>query len=357
MSRTPGYGRLQAALHRVAFAAPTAQLGLADLERWWFRRELARVQPGPPVLVTALPRAGTTTLLSLLAGCPEFATHTYRDMPFLLCPLLWRALSRAFPRSTAPRERAHGDGIPIALDSPEAFEEVLWGAFWPEHYTARTIVPWRDCRRDEFVAFYAEHRRKIVALRARDEPRAHRYLAKNNLHVARIPALWHAVPDATVLVPFRDPVQQAFSLRQQHLRFLAIHRAQPFARWYMAALGHFEFGANLRPVDFDAWVGTRDLAAAEQLPFWLEYWQRTYQQLLGNVDERLVFVDFGRLAASRDTTPLATRLALVDPPALAQQAARLQPLPERAVDVGGVTQALWDAVGETFAGLQRRSLR
>ena len=31
-----------------------------------------------------LPRAGTTLLLELLAGCPEFAAQTYRDMPFVV---------------------------------------------------------------------------------------------------------------------------------------------------------------------------------------------------------------------------------------------------------------------------------
>jgi hypothetical protein len=348
---------LQVALHRLAFATKTAQIGLADLERVWFRRELARVRVGAPVLITALPRAGTTMLTTLLAGCPEFATPTYRDLPFVLCPMLWRALSRRFPRHDAARERAHGDGIPITLDSPEAGEEVLWGAFWPEHYTARSVVPWRDCRRDEFVGFYTEHRRKVVALRAREEPLANRYLAKNNLHVARLPALWQAVPDATVVVPFRDPLQQAFSLRQQHLRFLGIHREQPFARWYMRSLGHCEFGADLRVVDFAGWVGARDLTTAEHLSFWLEYWLHAYRHLLGIHDDRLVFVDFADLAQRRDTAPLAARLALADGAVLAQQASRLRPLPAREVDAAGVAKGLLDAARDTFTQLQRRALR
>jgi len=275
-----------------------------------FRQELHATAMGPPVFVTALPRAGTTMLLELIAACPEFAVHTYRDMPFVLCPMLWRGFSRRVRRSVAPRERAHGDGISISPDSPEAFEEMIWSAFWPEHYGARTIAAWTTCKHPEFAEFFSNHRRKIVALRARDEPRARRYVSKNNLNIARIPALFEVVPEATVVVPFREPVQQAWSLLAQHVRFLAIHRDDPFARRYMAAIGHFEFGANLRPIDFGGWVGTRDAEDALQLRCWLEYWLATYRHLLAHAhDERLVFVDFSSLATTRDVAPLAARRA------------------------------------------------
>ena len=35
-------------------------------------------------------------------------------------------------------ERAHGDGMTIGYDSHEAFEEVLWRAFWPGISILRT---------------------------------------------------------------------------------------------------------------------------------------------------------------------------------------------------------------------------
>jgi Sulfotransferase family len=358
VSSAPAYGRLDRALHRVAFATRRAQLGTADLEERMFRRELRSTAIGPPVLVTALPRAGTTMLLELLAACPDFAAHTYRDMPFVLCPMLWRAFSRRFRRSAQPRERAHGDGIRISSDSPEAFEEVLWSVFWAEHYGSRSIAPWTTCARPEFAEFFASHRRKIVALRARDEPRARRYVSKNNLNIARIPAIWEAVPDATVVVPFRDPVQQAASLLRQHLRFLALHRDDPFARRYMAAIGHFEFGANLRPIDFGGWVGTRDLEAAQHLPFWLDYWLATYRHLLAHAsDERLAFVDFTRLAATGDVAALGARLGIADIGALRHHASRLQPPPVREVDLSAVTPTVRAALRDTFAVLAGRAVQ
>jgi hypothetical protein len=359
MNAGSAHGRLDRLLHRFAFATRRAQLGLADLEQRLFRAELQRTVVGAPVFVTALPRAGTTMLHELLAGCPEFATNTYRDMPFVLCPMLWRALADRLRRRAAspePRERAHGDGITISLDSPAALEEVLWLACWPEHYRGREIVPWPVAAKPEFRQVFADHRRKVIALRARREPRAQRYLAKNNLHIARLPMLSATVPDALVVVPFRDPVQQAASLLRQHQRFLELHRQDAFARRYMAAIGHFEFGANLRPVDFGGWLGARPLAAALELPFWLEYWLATYRCVLDHaIGERFLLIDFEQLARSRNVMALGARLAIADRAALHRSAERLRPLPMREVDVAAVPPQLLAAVRDTFAALVRRT--
>jgi hypothetical protein len=166
------------------------------------------------------------------------------------------------------------------------------------------------------------------------------------------------VPDATVLVPFRDPVQQAASLLLQHVRFTALHREDAFSRRYMAAIGHWDFGANLRPIDFGGWFGTRDADGAMHLPFWLDYWLATYRHLLEHAhDERLVFVDFASLAATGDVAALAARLAIADEAPLRLQAARLRPLPVRDVDLSAVPLATRDALRDTFTALARRALR
>ena len=56
----------------------------------------------------------------------EFETLTYRDMPFILAPLLWDKISRPLRKAGEKVERAHGDGMMVSFDSPEAFEEVVW---------------------------------------------------------------------------------------------------------------------------------------------------------------------------------------------------------------------------------------
>lgn len=309
------YSALDRCLHRAAFSTLWLQRGLAEVEDRIFRRRLDRSAVVRPVFIAGLPRAGTTLLLEILAATPVFAAHTYRSMPFVLTPLLWDAYSRPFRASSAAAdatvERAHGDGMTIGYDSPEAFEEVVWRAFWPKKYRDDRIVPWTADDQDdrgEFDAFFRSHVAKVVALRQADGP-PRRYLSKNNANIARLPKLRRLFSDAVLVVPFRDPAAQALSMHRQHVNFCELHAASPFARRYMADLGHFEFGANLRPIDFGAGTGATTLppridsdatklppgadSDATELPpgahaahaarnpnFWLRYWCSAYRHLL-----------------------------------------------------------------------------
>lgn len=352
-----GYGFFDRCLHRFAFATPWAQKGMADMEERIYKKELAAVRGGgPPVLVTALPRAGTTILLEMLAATETFAAHSYRDMPFVLSPMLWNGISRPFRRADAPRERAHGDGIQISLDSPEAFEEIVWLAFWKEHYGDASIRPWTRCDESEFVEFMRAHMRKVVALRARQKPTACRYASKNNLNIARIPALWGAFPDAIVVVPFRDPLQHAASLLRQHERFLAMHRDDDFVRRYMRGIGHFDFGANLAPVDFDGWLGGRSVHdEAHDLAFWLDYWIAAYTHVLAHADrERLHLVCFESLGQNPDLAPLARALEMDDPGDLCAQAKILSPAKAHPIDTTGLSSELVQTARDLYAQLAAR---
>ena len=61
----------------------------------------------------------------------------------------------------------------------------------------------------------------------------------------------------------------------------------------MAGIGHFDFGANLRPVNFNAWLSTTNSKDATKLSFWVEYWVATYSHLSKQQGEqvRLVFYE------------------------------------------------------------------
>ena len=80
------------------------------------------------VFVSGLARSGTTILLNAIYGSNEFASLSYQDMPFVLAPNLW---SKLFFKKQENNliERAHGDGIRVSAESPEAFEEVFWMTF------------------------------------------------------------------------------------------------------------------------------------------------------------------------------------------------------------------------------------
>ena len=356
MSFRNSYSWLDRCLHRLAFSTRSAQLGVADLESRRFRGELAATSAARPIFVTGLPRSGTTILLELISRTPSVATHIYRDMPFVLAPMVWGGFARRFAKADKPRERAHGDGIQISLDSPEAFEEMVWMAFYGDRYRGDTISPWTAVDDQEFLQFLSDHMRKVIALRRRSKLTASRYASKNNLNIARMPALLDAFGDAVALVPFRDPVQHAASLLKQHKRFTAMHRDDPFARRYMRGIGHFDFGDNLKPVDFDGWWSSRSSAGPDQLTFWLEYWCATYRALLDHADhDRLHLIGFEQLSAASGLTALA-HAAGIQTEELAEPARILAPASPREVDIAHTPSDLIDRAHEINAQLQARCL-
>jgi hypothetical protein len=306
------YSPVDRLLHRLSFATAGLQADLADLEELIYRRRLAGVSASRPVFLAALPRAGTTLVLEFLAALDGFASHSYRDMPFVELPLLWHGLSRWFHQSAVERERAHGDGIMIGLDSPEAFEEMLWHARYPGQYRDDRIVPWTDCGDAELVRALTGHMRKVIALRGPATGATARYLSKNNGNIARLECLRRGWPDATIIVAVREPVQHAASLLRQHTRFLELHAADGFAREYMKGVCHFDFGDNLRPIDFGGWLATAVHRDARTLGFWLEYWVAAYEHLLahGQAQAQLLSFDAFCASPSRGLGWLADVLAL-----------------------------------------------
>jgi hypothetical protein len=306
------YTRIERMLHGMAFAGVGLQKNISEIEGMVFARQLADVTPAPPTFVSSLPRAGTTLLLESLCASGEFATHTYREMPFLFCPLLWSQISTPFRKTQSLRERAHGDGMMVGYDSPEAFEEVFWRAYWPEKYAADRIQVWSSEDRDvddEFLGFFMQHMRKLVALRrGQGGIEASRYISKNNGNIARFSAISAMSPDAVILTPFREPIDHVRSLLRQHLNFSEIHRREIFARDYMRSIGHLDFGANLKPVNFGGWMDG-PLPTPDTLEFWLTYWCATFEHLLAHRDARVNFISYERLCA--DPVGGLTRIAEV----------------------------------------------
>ncbi len=291
------YSRVDRLVHRLAFAGPGVQLAAADIEDGLFKAELAKVESGAPVFVTSLPRAGTTILLTALATAPELCCHLYRDMPFVMTPMLWSRISGRFQKTATLQQRAHGDGIEIGYDSPEAFEEMIWRAFWPEKFGADAITLSGSADlRPEARDFFLRHFAKIVALRSGQTPPAGRYLSKNNGNVSRIDLILTMFPEAQILVPVRHPLTHAASLRRQHLLFLDRHGKDPFAERYMRDIGHYEFGALHRPVLFEEFRTLAQGTTPSDLDYWFAYWIAAFRHVAAR-RERLHLLGYEALCA------------------------------------------------------------
>lgn len=260
-----GYSALDKTLHRLVLGSPAVAEMTHDIERGLFLKAAPQDQ-GRHVFVTGLARAGTTILMREIHRTGQFGSLTYADMPFVLAPNLWARLSSK-GRDPGPRaERAHGDGIEVDTQSPEALDEVYWRLFDGATYIGPDGLAPHAPDEDVITGY-----RDLIRLILRRTGKA-RYVSKNNNNILRIGTLARALPDADFLVPLRDPLTHAASLLNQHERFLD---ADPFTRDYMTWLGHHEFGATHRPFLFDGHPEGDPMT----LDYWLRVWIAAYSAL------------------------------------------------------------------------------
>ena len=283
------YSRLDQTLHHLVLDSPARSEMLFDIEGALTRAD-GDAAGQRHVFVVGLARAGTTILMRAIHQSAAFASLTYRDMPFVMAPNLWRRLSQFSNRNQASAERSHGDGILVDFDSPEALEEPFWRTFCGADYIGPDAL--RPHQPDE--AAVEKYRRFVqhVLVRYGRE----RYLAKNNNNILRLPAIREAFPASIILIPFRRPVAQSLSLLAQHQRFVS--EDDKFVAQYMMWLAHHEFGVYQRPFVVD---DKHPVGAPDQVNYWLSMWGSVYAYLLALAeagDEAIIPVCYEDLCGS-----------------------------------------------------------
>lgn len=300
------YGAGSKLLHHLVLGHSFVGEAIFDLENLMYASRSPDVSEGKHVFVAGLARAGTTILMRKLYENGQYCSLTYRDMPFIMAPNLWRVLANLSPRNKEMQERSHGDGLNVNYDSPEALEEVFWRVFCGADYIQnKGLVPMSAS--DEITGKF----RSFIALILKDH-RDKRYLSKNNNNILRLESITNAFPNAVILIPFREPVQQAYSLMKQHQRFLRLHTTDPFSKKYMAWLAHHEFGSDHRPFLFHGKPNGREDAG--NLSYWVKLWINTYLYIIENRPTQAILLNYenlcddtefvwGRLAEKIDLRP------------------------------------------------------
>ncbi len=337
--------------HLLAFSSPS----VLRFASWLEEKVMGKAAMSPtaePIFVTSLARGGTTAVLNALYDVPGVATHIYRDMPFLTAPNLWNKLAGGDKRAVERHQRAHGDGLEIDLDSPEAFEEVLWKLFWPNHFAAAEIKPWATSDRNVAAErFFARHMDKIIG--ARLKKRGHgqtdlaRYCSKNNANIARITFLKEAFPGCHIVVPVRRPEAHAASLLRQHKNFLTQQAEDDFIRRYMNDIGHYEFGQIHKPIAFAGF----DPAAYDPMTgnYWLAYWISAFEAVLAQQDNCLfVLQDDLRSKPNETMGALCRKLGLTQDPSIFEGYFRGTP---DKVSADGYDPALLKKANDVYAAL------
>lgn len=253
---------------------------LGNLETRLLAEPLAETRIDQPIYIAGLARSGSTLLLEMLAWLPQVVSHRYRDYPALYTPYFWnRFLGYTPQRKATAVERTHRDGILITPESPEAFEEILWMAFFTQLHNPRvSAVLEAGTHNPAFEAFYRAHIRKLMLVRS-----GRRYLSKGNYNITRLEYLIELFADARFIIPVREPAWHIASLMKQHALFCKGLQGNPRALSHLQRVGHYEFGLDRRPINtagegavqviIDLW------AKGAEVEGWARYWDHIHSYL------------------------------------------------------------------------------
>lgn len=284
------YSWLQENLHKFLLSSKFMRKVTYDFENLFFSslKEIDNIDNH--VFVAGLARSGTTILLNAIHKTGFFSSLSYQDMPFILAPNLGSKISFN-KKNTNLIERAHGDGIKISVKSPEAFEEVFWKTF--------------DERKNNSKINFKNY---VELINRRYKKK--RYLSKNNQNIKRIELILQIFPNSKVLIPFRNPVQQAYSLLNQHKKFIELAKTDSFISDYMKLIGHTEFGPNYFPIYRQNLNYKDDL----NINHWIEQWYFVYGNYMETLknNKNVNFICYEKLCKSTDYWLNILRLLNID---------------------------------------------
>jgi hypothetical protein len=252
------------------------------------------------LFVSGLARSGTTALLRNLHQTRKFVSLTYADMPFVLAPNAWEKIKKG-SSNTGLKERAHQDGIYIGDESPEALDEFFWKVFLDDNYIQKDRLVSIDIPGSVF-----EEYKKYIALilRKYHHDNNQRYLSKNNNNILRLKDILREFPESYIVIPFRNPLQQALSLLKQHNMFCDLQQKNSFVLDYMNWIGHHEFGLNQKPfyLKNDLVFDKMLQSDKRDVNFWLLSWVNYYTYVLANfVGNNCLFVSYENLCQNPES--------------------------------------------------------
>lgn len=312
---------------------PELWIRAGNFESSILRDRIDAVRIDRPIYIAGLARSGTTILLEILASHPGIATHQYRDFPPIFTPYAWNWWLGRMPRGEMkPVERTHNDGIFVTADSPEAMEEVIWMTFFPHlHDPRRTNVLDASVDSPRFEAFYRDHIRKLILTRG-----GQRYASKENYNLTRLEYLLKLFPDARFVIPIRRPADHIASLIKQHRMLAEGHRRQPRSLVHFQRVGHYEFGADMRPINTGDSARVAEISdlwlRGEEVRGWARYWAMVYDFVadrLASVSAlraASIVVPFEQMCEQPETvlTSVCAHCGLEQPDFVARHAERLR---------------------------------
>lgn len=184
------------------------------VEDWYARHpEIEDVQPERPVMITGMPRTGTTALAKALSLEPGFRLlRSWEQHPPVPPPVL--EMEATDPRRLAmiarleQRLKDQPELVAMHLHDVDTTEEdvsLLWLEFRAQAFTLPLFGYHAWWREGDMKAAYAYQRRVVKLLQSRRPPS--RWLFKAPHYSFHLDDVDTAYPDAKFLVTHRDPVK------------------------------------------------------------------------------------------------------------------------------------------------------
>ncbi len=277
------YSFLDKILFKIFLGNNIFQEVLFDVEKFFFYKK----KNTKTLIITGLPRSGTTILLNELYKTGKFSSLTFQDLPFILSPNIYFFLKKYFKiflliniwerflkkNEKKKYERIHNDGIFVSDEMPEAFDEVFWRVFQNKKYIKKDSLLTHNIEEYEMSEY-----EKYIDIVARKENKNF-YLSKNNNNILRLNS-YKNLKNFFIIITFRDPLFHSYSLIKTHNIISNYQKENNFIINYMNYLVHHEFGLNLKTLKFDEEFIT-DYENTD-INFWLSYWIYIYENILQN---------------------------------------------------------------------------
>jgi len=278
------YSFLDKLLFKIFLGNNIFQEVLFDVDKFFFLKKKKKIKF---LIITGLPRSGTTILLNKLYKTKKFSSLTFQDLPFILSPNIHYFLKKNLKNillinfwekfikknKKVEYKRIHNDGIFVSDEMPEAFEEVFWRVFKDRNYILQNQISVHNINTYEME----EYHKYINIITHRKNKNL--YIAKNNNNILRLNRLKN-LDNTFVIVTFRDPFFQSYSLLKTHKIICKNQKQNKFILDYMNYLVHHEFGLNLKTLKFKK----KFIKNYENtdINFWLSYWIYVYENILKN---------------------------------------------------------------------------
>ncbi len=283
------YSKSDKFLHRFYLSNYSISKATLEMEEIMYGARAKEWELEQSVFVTGLARSGTTAVMRKIFDSDAYASLQYSNMPFLLCPNLWKRKAKL-----QAHERAHKDGIIIDGNSPEEFDEYFWKAFLKDSYIADEGLLVHEVE-EEVLQKYQSYIKLIALSKGK-----HRYISKNNNNILRLPAI-KALNNSIVIMLIREPLSHAASLIKLHEKFSQSHKEDRFSLEYFNYLGHHEFGLNHKPFLLtSAFEKQRVEYDRTTLDYWLAIWLNYYQYVLEQEADVRLFIRFEDLIDDPD---------------------------------------------------------